>query len=632
MYELLKADSKISEELVDNFKEINASLAEACGLALRQPVAGNQYLLMTDASFRASGYALMIEEKDDRKLLSKRKTFVPVAFGSRVFSPAQQKMSIYCKEFVAMFHAFLDYSQIFWETPIATLVLTDIRSVTRFFQTKTTPPALYACDYVLQFKFRIMHVAGSQSTAAGFLSRLELTPKEKVQLKLRNDTPTSPIEVNLQSSDVADEEQLFFLPDEEEESKQEIFARKALSKQRAIDEHEKEKSTKVTEVIKIPLNSAVCTFGKIKENAKIRNEQDADPLLKTIKLRLLHKEYDKHLLKTEPRGRNLLRHEERTIMKDGVLMRKYYGEDRSVTHNQVIIPKHLVPELLSTLHGNTNKHPGITKMIQECRAKCYFRGLERKITAWVTNCSDYFANNRIDTRQIRPKMLSNTEFTMGLEDCLEVDILPNLSSSNGYQHIITMIDVFSRYLFAYPTQDMTAKTVTCCIIDVMRRHCYLPTVILTDGGSQFRSEVVNQIAQTLEIRISHGSTKHPQTIGILERTHASLKTSLKTSTGERHSMWHKYVQIAVTNYNTSYHESLGFEPTTVFHGRIPYNNLDIKVGLKPQWKKTNNEDLMDELQKQIAELHQAAKDNLMQSYLKYKQYYDKKATATPLKV
>ena len=77
-----------------------------------------------------------------------------------------------------------------------------------------------------------MHETGSQNTAAAFLSRLELTPKVKVQLKLRDDILTSPIEVNLQSSDVADEEQLFFLPDEEEESEQELVARKTLSKQR----------------------------------------------------------------------------------------------------------------------------------------------------------------------------------------------------------------------------------------------------------------------------------------------------------------------------------------------------------------------------------------------------------------
>ena len=133
-------------------------------------------------------------------------------------------------------------------------------------------------------------------------------------------------------------------------------------------------------------------------------------------------------------------------------------------------------------------------MIQECRAKYHFPGLARKIRAWVPSCPDRIANKRIDTRQIRPKMLSNTDFNMRPEDCLEVDILPNLPSSNGYQHIITMMDVFSRYLFAYPTQDMTARTVARCIIDVMTRHCYLPTVILTDKGSQFRSEVVNQIA------------------------------------------------------------------------------------------------------------------------------------------
>ena len=129
-----------------------------------------------------------------------------------------------------------------------------------------------------------MHVAGSQNTAADFLSRLELTPKERIQLKLRDDIITAHIEVNLQSTDVVDEEQLFFLPDEEEESEQEVFARKALSQQRAIDEKEQQNlTTEVTETVHIPLNTTVYAFGAIKENARIRIEQDADPIIKALK-------------------------------------------------------------------------------------------------------------------------------------------------------------------------------------------------------------------------------------------------------------------------------------------------------------------------------------------------------------
>ena len=140
MYKFLKADAKItiSVELVNDFNAINASLAEACGLALRQHIARKHYVLMTDAKFRVSGYALMIEENDDKNY-SRKKTLAPVAFGSSVLSPSQLKMSIYCKDVLAIYHKSLEYSPILWETTLPTLVLTDNRSVTRFLQTKTTP-------------------------------------------------------------------------------------------------------------------------------------------------------------------------------------------------------------------------------------------------------------------------------------------------------------------------------------------------------------------------------------------------------------------------------------------------------------------------------------------------------------
>ena len=71
-----------------------------------------------------------------------------------------------------------------------------------------------ACDYVLKFNVHIMHVAGTQKRAADFLPRIEFNQKEKIELKLREDITIRPIQVNMLSTEEADEEQLFFLPEQ----------------------------------------------------------------------------------------------------------------------------------------------------------------------------------------------------------------------------------------------------------------------------------------------------------------------------------------------------------------------------------------------------------------------------------
>ena len=95
-YKLLKTEVPINltSKLKETFDLVNKALSDACQLALKQPISGKQLVLMTDASFRSAGYALMIEDNPDQKIQSKRKTYAPVEFGSKIFSPAQLKMSI----------------------------------------------------------------------------------------------------------------------------------------------------------------------------------------------------------------------------------------------------------------------------------------------------------------------------------------------------------------------------------------------------------------------------------------------------------------------------------------------------------------------------------------------------------
>ena len=99
-YKLLKAEVpiNITSDLKETYDSVNKALSDACQLALRQLIPGKQLVLMTDASFRSAGYALMIEDNPDLKIQSKSKIYASVAFGSKLFSPAQLKMSIYSKK------------------------------------------------------------------------------------------------------------------------------------------------------------------------------------------------------------------------------------------------------------------------------------------------------------------------------------------------------------------------------------------------------------------------------------------------------------------------------------------------------------------------------------------------------
>ena len=67
------------------------------------------------------------------KYSSLPKAFAPVAYGSKTFNPAQLKMSIYAKKFLAIFFAFKEFGHIFCGTPKPVIILTDNMSVTRFF-------------------------------------------------------------------------------------------------------------------------------------------------------------------------------------------------------------------------------------------------------------------------------------------------------------------------------------------------------------------------------------------------------------------------------------------------------------------------------------------------------------------
>ena len=368
---------------------------------------------------------------------------------------------------------------------------------------------------------------------------------------------------------------------------------------------------------------------RLRKTNQIIIEQSKDVVLQQLKAKLLHEEYAENVLQQDVRYRHYGSNLERIVVKEEILTMQYFDEIGNVKYHQTLLPQHLLQELLQSLHGTAHRHAGISKMLQEIRQRYYYPNMAKYFKKWVEGCEQCARDKRVPNATITPELLNVPEWDLGPADARQIDLLPNLPPSGGYEIVLTAIDVFS--LFAYPLTDASAINVAKVLIDIMTKHAYLPTTLITDKGFAFTSTIIEEITQTLGITLECATTKHPQTIGTLERTHASLKTNLKMACGEYRQQWHKYLPLAVLNHNTSYHASFGCEPTRVFHGRVPYNILDHKLGNNPNDQITPTTEFAKEVRNRTKLLIDKTKQNIMQSHIKNKEHYDRKAKAVPLK-
>ena len=108
-------------------------------------------------------------------------------------------------------------------------------------------------------------------------------------------------------------------------------------------------------------------------------EQNNDVILQQLKLKLQ---------KEDIRYQHYIRQLDRLSIQNDIITGHYYDETGNVKYNRILLPKHLVNELLESLHGKANRHPSIAKMLQEIRCKYYYPGNSKtspQMGKWMRN-------------------------------------------------------------------------------------------------------------------------------------------------------------------------------------------------------------------------------------------------------
>ena len=109
-----------------------------------------------------------------------------------------------------------------------------------------------------------------------------------------------------------------------------------------------------------------------------------------------------------------------------------------------------------------------------------------------------------------------------------LDIIGSLPIiEEGYKYLLTCQDNLSKYIIAVPLKDQTVNQAITQLVERIICIFGIPSMIVTDQGSNFMSDLFVRICKLFRIEKIHTTTYHPESNGSLERTHKTLVTYLR---------------------------------------------------------------------------------------------------------
>ena len=144
---------------------------------------------------------------------------------------------------------------------------------------------------------------------------------------------------------------------------------------------------------------------------------------------------------------------------------------------------------------------------------------------------------------------------------------------------MTIIDHLTGWLEAFPIPDKSADTT----VTTLKNH-YLPVhmcprYILSDNGTEFKNNLMDQVLQQLGIDRIFSAPYHPQSNRKLEVFHKYLKPTLQKLCKKDPANWNKYINQILTSYKITPNLATAESPFFLVYNRVP--NLPLHQILEP---------------------------------------------------
>ena len=165
-------------------------------------------------------------------------------------------------------------------------------------------------------------------------------------------------------------------------------------------------------------------------------------------------------------------------------------------------------KIFDLIHGLS--HPSIRATRKLISSKFIWKGMNSQVGSWAKTCVQC-QSSKIHTHIKSPLETFNVPHRRF--DHIHVDLVGPLPPSDGFTHLLTIVDRFSCWPEAVPLNDISTVACARALIYHWISRFGIPMDMSSDRGSQFTSQLWSSVAKLLGITLHHTTAYHPQANG-----------------------------------------------------------------------------------------------------------------------
>ena len=194
-----------------------------------------------------------------------------------------------------------------------------------------------------------------------------------------------------------------------------------------------------------------------------------------------------------------------------------------------------------------------------------------------------------------------------------------------------MSDLFTKNALTVALQDLTAATVANATLDEWIMKFGAPDVIHTDQGTNFNSELMQDICRIFMIEKTRTTSYHPQGNGQVERFNRVNADTLSKYCAEKPQEWDVYLSYITLVYNTTVHRTIGAAPYSMIFGREAQYPIDLFVPKPPGDPRLKLGEIAEKLNERLYEIHRGAEMTMGTEQRRQREYFNRKVHGEPFK-